>query len=366
MTDKVIGITDWHGLYDELQKSPPNGYQYHQMHIQKHNSSIFPSPVKGVFGRYDLSGVDMIESVIGLVHTKLPWVHSLACLQESVSFSFLGLPTPKALRVAYANHLFSKSNCLGVLFWSQSGLDTLKTYGEKTSGAIVEKAKVVYPSVRFVDSKPQLSSDGRVNVLFSGEFFRKGGANVLDAFEQVQKQYTNVHLRLCCDEELDFRTPNTAMRSEYLSRIKSNPAITMGRVPRDVMMGEVLPQTDVYLLPTYSEAFGYAVLEAMAYGIPVIATDHMAIPEMVEDGESGLLVKIQHHDYRPYFRGYQVDNIPQDFMNDVTTQLTECLGKLVESSELRQKMGDLAQEVARTKFSVETRNKAMQQIYQGQ
>lgn len=57
---------------------------------------------------------------------------------------------------------------------------------------------------------------------------------------------------------------------------------------------EVLPNyyrnASVYVTPTQYETFGYTVLEAMACGKPVVASDVGAIHELVENGETGLLV----------------------------------------------------------------------------
>ena len=47
---------------------------------------------------------------------------------------------------------------------------------------------------------------------------------------------------------------------------------------------------DVAVLPSYREALGLVILEAMALARPVVATDVGGIPEMVEDGVTGLLV----------------------------------------------------------------------------
>jgi N-acetyl-alpha-D-glucosaminyl L-malate synthase BshA len=51
----------------------------------------------------------------------------------------------------------------------------------------------------------------------------------------------------------------------------------------------VLAQADVFLLPSQTEAFGLAALEAMACGVPVVATRVGGVPEVVVDGDSGLL-----------------------------------------------------------------------------
>jgi glycosyltransferase involved in cell wall biosynthesis len=46
---------------------------------------------------------------------------------------------------------------------------------------------------------------------------------------------------------------------------------------------------DVFLLPSRQESFGLAALEAMACGVPVVASDVGGLPEVVEHGVSGFL-----------------------------------------------------------------------------
>ena len=48
---------------------------------------------------------------------------------------------------------------------------------------------------------------------------------------------------------------------------------------------------DLFVMPSYRETFGLVLLEAMASGVPVIATDSGAPPEILRDGQYGLLVK---------------------------------------------------------------------------
>lgn len=55
-------------------------------------------------------------------------------------------------------------------------------------------------------------------------------------------------------------------------------------------VSRILSGVDLFVLPTSGEGFGLVLLEAMAHGLPVVATDTMAIPEIVEHEKTGILV----------------------------------------------------------------------------
>jgi glycosyltransferase involved in cell wall biosynthesis len=75
-----------------------------------------------------------------------------------------------------------------------------------------------------------------------------------------------------------------AVRLNLTARVKF-----LGYRPNDELCRH-LREADVFVLPTLSEAFANVVLEAMACGLPVIASAVGGIPELVEEGVNGLLV----------------------------------------------------------------------------
>jgi glycosyltransferase involved in cell wall biosynthesis len=63
-----------------------------------------------------------------------------------------------------------------------------------------------------------------------------------------------------------------------------------GEVPEDGAVREAFLHADVFCLPSLQEGFGIAFVEAMAAGLPIVAARAGAVPEVVEDGVTGLLV----------------------------------------------------------------------------
>jgi glycosyltransferase involved in cell wall biosynthesis len=360
-----VGLTLAHGMAHEVSLNPGEGVRY--SFIRPHSPSrLIRSPIKGFMGHYRADGQDLIEAVMSPVFTRDRWVLSCENLEAVTAFGFLGCPLPRRARVAFIRSLLLKDNCKRVIFWSAAGRSTLTSYGcVPEDDPLWQKTEVIYPAVRTVADDLVRPPRPVRAFLFSGDFFRKGGVNVVDAFERLRRDHPDVTLTICCDPSHDFNTPDEDLRREYLSKIAKADGITVrGRVPRAELLQTVLPAMDVYLLPTYVETFGVSIIEAMAYGMPVVATNHFAIPEMLEHEVSGLLIDTSGFDTVRMFRGYVVRHIPPDFRQHVTDQLFGYLRALVETPGLGERLGSAALQTARTKFSFAARNRSMQRVYQ--
>lgn len=82
--------------------------------------------------------------------------------------------------------------------------------------------------------------------------------------------------------------PLAASLKEQIVRLKLDQRVHLAGLQRDV--AAVLNEIDVLVSSSHSEAMPLAVMEAMASGLPVVATRVGGIPDMIEQGESGWLV----------------------------------------------------------------------------
>jgi glycosyltransferase involved in cell wall biosynthesis len=92
----------------------------------------------------------------------------------------------------------------------------------------------------------------------------------------------------------------------------------------------ILPSFDIALVPSHWEGFGLVALEALAAGIPVIATAASSLPEIVEDGKQGLLVPSGNPD-----------------------ALARAMIDLANNPDERERMGDAGFKRARTDFTLD-------------
>lgn len=358
-----IGLTELHGIAREVMANPPEDVEYVEVKNTKVITDyIFKSPAIGVLNYFKGDGCDILEAPLFPILTNKPWIYTPARFSGATSFNILGLPIPRFIRIFFIKQLMLRKNFIKLIFKSQAGLKTLKTYGNISDQRILDKVEVVYPCMRRIDPRLIKYNDDKINFLFSGDFFRKGGANVVDAFERLQKNYNNISLQICSLP--DLRIKNKKIRKEYLDRISKNKKIKFGFVNRKEMLDTVLPDTDVFVSPTYQETFGFAMLEASAYGIPVISTNHFAIPEIIEHGESGYLIDTNHFDFISKGKFCVLNDIPKDFHAYMSDQVYKYMEILVKDPAKRKEMGQKGLNIAAAKFSFEQRNHKMKKIYE--
>ena len=117
------------------------------------------------------------------------------------------------------------------------------------------------------------------------QYPRKDTKTLLRALPSVRERVPNVHLRVIGGgPELEN------LRALALELKVAHSVTFQGAVPEDEEVRRAYGQAHVFSLPSLQEGFGIAFVEAMAAGLPVVAARAGAVPEVVEDGETGLLV----------------------------------------------------------------------------
>lgn len=162
---------------------------------------------------------------------------------------------------------------------------------------------------------------------------KKGHAEILDAAPEVLRRFPAAHFIFAGD---GAQTANLQAR---IAADGLEGRVHLLGLRRDVT--NVLASLDIFLLPTHQEALGTAFIEAGAMGLPAVASRVDGVPEVIIDGQTGLLV--------PARDG---------------KALVEPICRLLGDQVLRQEMGARASEFVRQKFAREIMAEGMERLYQ--
>jgi len=146
--------------------------------------------------------------------------------------------------------------------------------------------------------------------------------DLLEAFAILSKKYPGIYLLIVGDGPL--RTYLETMSR----RLQIQDKVSFVGFQKDVR--RYLRAMDIFALPSRTEALGMAIMEAMAWGLPVVASRVGGIPEIVDDHVTGLL--------------FDPGNVGQ---------LSNALSQLIEDPEKRKAFGENAREKAYQSFQPE-------------
>jgi len=142
---------------------------------------------------------------------------------------------------------------------------------------LLKPIKVIYNGVNesvFTPSKRSSINKKIIRVLFSGNPTTRKGAHWLPSI--LEKLNQNVEVLYTAGLR-DFKGLSCHPR-----------LLNLGKVPYE-RMPELYQSVDILLFPTVREGLPLAVMEAMACGLPVVATNCSSLPELIDHGEGGFL-----------------------------------------------------------------------------
>jgi glycosyltransferase involved in cell wall biosynthesis len=202
-----------------------------------------------------------------------------------------------------------------------------------------DRIKVMYAGVdeRFFQQIDSVKSKNLKTLLFCGRLNgkqQKGVDILLKAMPLILKEHS-VTLNIIGDG------PRLEQYKMLAGRLGIEGSVRFrGFIPHE-HMPEEYSNADLFVFPSRRESFGLVLVEAMAAGLPMVSTRVGAIPEVVEDGKTGLLVP---------------PGDPEKFAQAVIS--------LLNDSELMKKMGLAGKQKVREKFTWEKVAQNVVRFYQ--
>ena len=182
------------------------------------------------------------------------------------------------------------------------------------------------------------SRDGTVRFLFLGNLTcRKGAYDLLAATVRAREAGLKAEVRLAGSE---VQPGDRQTLEQAIADAGCEDQVKVLGYIEGPAKDEALQTSDCLVLPSYAEGLPMVVLEAMAYGLPVIATRVGAIPEVLTDGQEGFLIE------------------PAD-----VKALADRMLRVAGDPELRRRMGLDARRVAEARFSLDAMVDRIMDIY---
>jgi glycosyltransferase involved in cell wall biosynthesis len=165
-------------------------------------------------------------------------------------------------------------------------------------------------------------------VLYTGRIeLNKGTLELLRSVDQVARSFSDVEYVIAGGRHSSI--DDRALEGILGKNGTRNNVRLLGHVPWQEL-ADWYRRATVFVMPSYYETFGISVIEAMAFGLPVVATNTGGLPEVVEDGVTGILVPPGNSE-----------------------ALSEALIRLLRDPDLRKRMGRAGRDRVRAEYTID-------------
>lgn len=117
----------------------------------------------------------------------------------------------------------------------------------------------------------------------------KGHQDLMAAVRRLLDQGVDVRLEIAGEDDAGGSGFRTVLESRLKELHLRDHVTLLGAIDADAVKAKLL-QTHIFVLASWHEPLGVAYMEAMACGVPVIGTDAGGVPELITDGDTGMLV----------------------------------------------------------------------------
>jgi glycosyltransferase involved in cell wall biosynthesis len=373
MTKKSIRVyilASPHPQFDEIIDFPPKGVKYEINRIKSQYHGWFTEKKIAIHGMilkflplprmiHSKTNADIVHSTRGIIQIfqEKPWIIDLESGGVFTSFNYGAMQNPITKRIIMAS--LSSKNCKKILPQSEAARKDFEKVLGKDYEKIKNKVEVLYLAMRPCEKK-RIKHGKKFIISFIGkEFYSKGGQDVLRAYEILSGKYKNLELRFKSD-----------IPEEYRNLKLHGLKIIEGHFPREKLFDMMYLEADAFVLPTTSDNFGVVYLEAMSAGLPVIGTTSFTVPEIIEDGKNGFVIKSR-YSWENYFtagKNLDMKKYSRDTKREhpeIIRQIVDKVSYLIENPKTAEKMGREGRKMIEDgKFSIKERNKKLSRIYE--
>lgn len=242
-------------------------------------------------------------------------------------------------------------------------INYLESFPKEIKDIIIDKIIVIHPPQKLLLQEyiPKPINKKLKLIIVGADFFRKGGQEIINAFKELKKQ--NIEVELTIVSSLQYGDYASLSTIEDLNEIKKTiednlNIIHYKSVPNNKVI-DLFKTSDIALLPSYDETYGYTVLEAQACGCPIITTNGAAFKEINNDN-CGWVIEVPLNDNRSIPR---TNKNRLNFTEKVTTGLISIIKNVIANPELINQKGKASLERIKKYHSIEIASKKLENIY---
>ncbi len=337
---RVVGISNRTRYWQHyVFTNPPEGYRYaRMMDIPWHMMRVRNQFLAHTKWFLPLKRADLYHTYNSVVVNRVPWVIEV----ESYLPRYKPMDEGHAL-YRWAERRLASDDCRAIVFTSEN---TARMNRDRLAARGVDPAKmhVIYRAVE--QYLPGEKDPARFTILFAGNgFYRKGGVELLKAFERLGRE--DAQLWIISRLEVDWGVAPSAGTIAWAEKtIASDPRITLHRQIAHDSLTQLMRKAHVFVSTTFSDPFNNTVLEAMGAQLPVICSDVSSLPEIVQHGRNGYLVRI-------------ADRSGDEIADDIAGHLRRLMDDRGELERIT--LGSL--QVVRERFDLRVRNRRLRAIY---
>lgn len=235
---------------------------------------------------------------VDLVHTfnQLPVNRAFAVSVEMELPRFLA--NPPAWQIRMGMERLRSDRCRGIWPLSEAAraylLRRFERLGYGELGAKMEVFRGAVPPLPTGIARTGYAKAGPVKLLFvGGDGLRKGLLPTLEAAQRLRDAGVEVELTVVgSPTSTVYIVPGVTFPVEPVAALLGQPWVTRHATLPNAEVRRLMTSHDILVFPTMDESLGWVVAEAALSGMPSIATNIFALPELVLDGESGWTIAV--------------------------------------------------------------------------